>query len=323
MKKDILNRILKSAGNGRLVEILSRRLSPPDLQSLLLEVYKRRAGGLTPSRVLRQYEESRFVRPAMVSPRRMMDLDMIAFSLLPEEYEVLELSPVAPLGSCSILGPVDQYNVVATIRNNEVCSDATNVLALESALVRREYLKSEKSKMMQVKRCASHRLLRPQLFSGAASFSHFRLFGMVTAGRDTGSFGFEITALCEHIGFFIDLITALKKRDFSPGDTRVALTAFDRIRIPALESGVAAPLSGRIPDVRISLDRERTEGAGYYSGAGYRIYIRNGKGEEFLVVDGGFTDWTQRLLGSRKERFLTSGMGTERFIFCFDDGNKT
>jgi len=34
-------------------------------------------------------------------------------------------------------------------------------------------------------------------------------------------------------------------------------------------------------------------------------------------VDGGFTDWTQQLLSNRKERLLISGMGSERFVFCF------
>jgi len=39
----------------------------------------------------------------------------------------VELSPVCPLGTNSTL---DQNQTVTTIRNSEVCSDSTNVLAL-------------------------------------------------------------------------------------------------------------------------------------------------------------------------------------------------
>jgi hypothetical protein len=31
-------------------------------------------------------------------------------------------------------------------------------------------------------------------------------------------------------------------------------------------------------------------------------------------VDGGFTDWTRRLLGSEKERLQIGGLGTERLL---------
>ncbi len=36
-----------------------------------------------------------------------------------------------------------------------------------------------------------------------------------------------------------------------------------------------------------------------------------------MLVDGGFTDWTAKLLSNKKERFLISGLGSERLIDCF------
>jgi len=36
-----------------------------------------------------------------------------------------------------------------------------------------------------------------------------------------------------------------------------------------------------------------------------------------MLVDGGFTTWTQQLLSNRKERLMTSGLGSERFCACF------
>jgi hypothetical protein len=37
------------------------------------------------------------------------------------------------------------------------------------------------------------------------------------------------------------------------------------------------------------------------------------------LVDGGSTDWTQQLLGNRKERLLISGLGLERLAGALDD----
>ncbi|MFQ5398910.1 MAG: hypothetical protein ACE5E7_04850 [Anaerolineae bacterium] len=35
------------------------------------------------------------------------------------------------------------------------------------------------------------------------------------------------------------------------------------------------------------------------------------------MVDGGFTDWTQQLLSSHKERLLASGIGSEKVCSVF------
>ena len=65
----ISERIVRDCGIPELVEVLCERISSTDLQSLLLEVYRRRTGRLSPAAVLRQYHENRFVRPAKISSR--------------------------------------------------------------------------------------------------------------------------------------------------------------------------------------------------------------------------------------------------------------
>ena len=40
-------------------------------------------------------------------------------------------------------------------------------------------------------------------------------------------------------------------------------------------------------------------------------------GDAIQLADGGFTDWTQQLVGSKKERLLISGMGCERVVALF------
>jgi hypothetical protein len=39
-----------------------------------------------------------------------------------------------------------------------------------------------------------------------------------------------------------------------------------------------------------------------------------------MLVDGGFTNWTQQLLSNQKERLLISGIGTERLCSVFHAG---
>jgi hypothetical protein len=38
---------------------------------------------------------------------------------------------------------------------------------------------------------------------------------------------------------------------------------------------------------------------------------------EYLLVDGGFSTWIQQLLSNQKERFLISGLGSERVCSVF------
>ncbi len=116
--------------------MLEDSLSPSDLQTVLLAVARTRAAKATPSRVLHRRRENRFVHPATVDPRIVAPLEARLWWLLPTDVTGLDLSPVAPLGTCSALGPVDQNRILSTVRGTEVVSDPTNVLAVEAALRR-------------------------------------------------------------------------------------------------------------------------------------------------------------------------------------------
>jgi hypothetical protein len=56
---------------------------------------------------------------------------------------------------------------------------------------------------------------------------------------------------------------------------------------------------------RVEIDRSPRK-PGYYAGATFGVSVSGAE-----VVEGGFVDWTQRLLGDRKERLLVSGVGIE------------
>src|SRR6266702_4785257 len=101
MSDPMLERIQREAGVPELMEVLVERLTPTDLQSLLLEVYRRRALRVQPGQLLERYERDRFVRPSDLAPGELADFERLVWSLLPEHYTAIELSPLCPLGTNS------------------------------------------------------------------------------------------------------------------------------------------------------------------------------------------------------------------------------
>jgi hypothetical protein len=319
MDKKILNRILKKSQVPDLITALSDRLSLPDLQSFLLEIYSQRVKKLDPAYLSQQYYQNRFVQPAHVLPQKSIEFDLLAFSLLPAEFQTVELSPVCPMGTSSVLAPVDQNNVVTTIRNTEVCSDPTNVLALECARRRKGFLDKISGSLEKVKLCASHRVVRAQTFNEPGAYAHFKLLALVTAGRDEGSFSFEAENILEHLEFYIKLLLGCSSLDLKIHDIRVHIFDLEKKRHDVLNKTVMLPLQTKFPAIKTDFRAAPTDVKDYYSQVRFQIIIRDTEGTDFLITDGGLTDWTQKLLSNRKERLLCSGLGSERLLSCFTD----
>ena len=99
MDEGFVKRLERLAGSSDLADVLAERLSGTDLQSLLLEVFARRAAAQTPADVERRYRDSRFLCPSPIDVRRLRGLEDLAFELSAEAgFEPVELSPLAPLG---------------------------------------------------------------------------------------------------------------------------------------------------------------------------------------------------------------------------------
>jgi hypothetical protein len=310
----LFERIQRDAGLNGILEALTDRLQPNELQSLMLEVYARLAGKVTPARLLEQYVRDRFVRPSAADPRVSLEFDSLAMSVLPPAFQPLELGPLCPLGTSSVVGTVSQNKVVSTSRNTEVLSDATNVLALEAA-VRRKEQKRAGAPLTSICLAASQRMTRAQGLPGPRSWAHFRLFGMISAGRDQGTWVFEGEQLRVQLETQLRLLAALKVHGFEVHSPRVALTDLSEGRIlKHLEARVVAPLAKAFPDVAIEWDPSRSSGRGYYESACFKLHVRNGQGEELEIGDGGDVGWMRALCSDAKERLVISGLGSERLI---------
>ncbi len=83
------------------------------------------------------------------------------------------------------------------------------------------------------------------------------------------------------------------------------------------EKEIIASLKNQYPHVCFYFDLARCTGIGYYSGLCYRISAQNKDGQQYSLAGGGACDWTRQLLGSKRERLISSGFGTEVFVTQF------
>jgi hypothetical protein len=110
----------------------TRGLPASRLWSVLLEVAKARAVGRQAAELVEQWDRDRFVQPSIVDQRTLVEVDGHLLGAT-AAFESIELSPVAPLGVCTIMGHASQNKVLSALRGTEVVSDPTNVMALECA----------------------------------------------------------------------------------------------------------------------------------------------------------------------------------------------
>jgi hypothetical protein len=298
----VLDRVLPAIGGMATVERLSA-LSSSDFTSVMLEVARRRTARETPASVRRRYTRDRFTQPAPIPWCSIRRAEDALLDVLPAGVKMLTLAPVVPLGTHSALGTVSQDKVLTTIRASEVAADPTNALALEASVRRRAL-----DRATTVKLAGLQRVVRAQRFASAGAAAHFTLFGLVTAGRDEGSYRFERSALAEHLRFAVAGLAATGLRHL-----HVALT-------PLSEAGerIAAAVIDELDQDRgpaaaavIVLDHTRQRGRGYYRDLCFKVNAHVcGTLEE--IGDGGFTDWTRQLTASHKERLLISGIGLDR-----------
>jgi len=305
MSNPTLTRLLEKVGDKQLLDRF-KQLPATELQSLLLEIFRQAASDVTPQQLLKAYETNRFVVPSAVDPIAFykMELEMLEMAKQ-NSFEPQELSPLAPLGNCSVIGLADQNKIVSAARGTEVVADATNLMALECAVRR----KRSKFGNDVVNLCSIHRHVRAQTIGGKGMTPHFKIFTAITAGRDTGALGFEKMALLQHLSFykkyFVDhlkldsriIIKGLKSDD---SDTTHSRQLYDFIK---------AHLKGfDLSFAEVPQDKHR-----YYQHTRFTFDV-DYKGTEFNMGDGGFVDWGAKLTSNGKERMFTSGVGVELLI---------
>ena len=110
-----------------------------------------------------------------------------------------------------------------------------------------------------------------------------------------------------------------QKNPSRPGEafSEFGLPAHLVTQLELVVAQVMAPLKQNHAGLGIGFNLRRLTGLGYYDGPCFHIKVSNENGDNFMLADGGFVDWTRRILTDKKERLLTSAIGMELLARVF------
>jgi len=190
---------------GLSLEAMFGKMSPSRFQSILIEMAQRVVEKESVGNLLQNYEENRFTKPCSLPQREIINLEDILYQGIPQNYEDVELSPIAPLGTNSLLTGVSQRTVLSTVRNTEVVADPTTILVMECLKRLREENKNE----FVIDLCTSARCTRAQMFSKGSGFvPHFKLFALTSGSFTRGET--MRSKIIEHLSFYLDFLDRIK-----------------------------------------------------------------------------------------------------------------
>jgi hypothetical protein len=229
----------------RIAAAVARELGIPDLParltdldasplgSLLLAVFRARAARLSPEAIRAAADRAARHQPSAVDARLLHRADAVALEAA-RAFEALDLSPVLPVGACTVLSGTDPNNVLQALRGAEVLADPTVAFALEAAR-RRRAPASRRGAPVRV--CASARLVRTQPCPPPL-VPHFRQFALGTAGRDAGGHAFELDALAEHAAVWTRFAAGLRSAGFRIGAAAVEVSDLEAVQVLLRSQGV-------------------------------------------------------------------------------------
>jgi hypothetical protein len=282
---------------------LANGLPASRLWSLLLDVARARAARRRLPDVVGQWQRDRFVQPSIVDQRALVEIDRHLLAAA-ADFDAIELSPVAPLGVCSLMGRASQNKVLSALRGTEVVADPTNVMALECA----RRLKKDASAAVRL--ATSHRCVRAQPLPPNPAFTaSFRIFCLASAGVERKDHACVVSAVAGQITTLLGGLDRLEQNGY----------AFTNRRVTILATGDRAPIADRIAALITGapVDRAPLEHP-YYSG-GLRFQINAGAtgAGEFPLGDGGAFDWVAALTSNRRAVFVASGFGSQLAALLF------
>jgi hypothetical protein len=278
-------------------DALTDGLPASRLWSLLLDVAEVRAAGRSPAQLVEQWGRDRFVQPAIVDQRTLVEVDRHLLDAA-STFESMELSPVAPLGVCSIMGRASQNKVLSALRGTELVSDPTNVLALECA----RRLHRDRAAVVRV--ATSHRCVRAQPIPKRRGLTaNFRIFCLATAGLERRNHACVLDAIVEQIRVMLHALDRLEQHGYAFPDRRITILA--REEKVALGDRIAASLG----DTTIA--RALLEHPYYNQGLRFQIAARSSEGVDIPLVDGGAFDWVAKLTSNRRAVYVASGLGSQ------------
>jgi hypothetical protein len=286
-------------------------LSGSELSSVLLEVMQRQAAARSPADTLAQYERDRFCAPAVGDQRIIVDLDAHLLAAA-ADFEAIELSPVAPLATCSSVAPTHQNRVLSALRSTEVVSDPTNVLALECAHRMR-------TTTAPVHLATTQRVIRAQPVPKLPGYAaHFRIFVLASGGIETKDHAFTADTFERHIRTLLAALDRLERHGYAFGARRVDILATPQRA--AIADRIATALTTTAPGATApgsAIHRKLLEHPYYSGGMRYMLWVTPPDGGEVPLADGGSFDWLAKLTSNRRAVYVASGAGAQQIPIRF------
>ena len=261
-----------------------------------------RAEARSPADLAQQWQRDPFVQPSYIDQRTLVALDGHLLAAA-SAFDAIELSPLAPLGACSAVGPTSQNKIVSALRGTEVVSDPTNVFALEAA----RRLRLDPATVVRL--VTTHRCVRAQQAPKKPGFAqHFRIFCLATAGRESRDHAFLVSSLVEHIMTQLAALDRLEQNGYRFNERTVRVLATEARA--SLGDRVAGAILG------VAVERQVLEHR-YYDGLRFMIDVRTADGSEVPLIDGGAFDWVGKLAANSRLVFVASGMGSQLVAYLF------
>jgi hypothetical protein len=269
----------------------------------LLDVAEARATRRRPAELVEQWDRDRFVQPAIVDQRSLVEVDGHLLGAA-SAFESIELSPVAPLGVCAIMGHASQNKVLSALRGTELVSDPTNVMALECAR------RLHRDTTAVVRLATSHRCVRAQPIPKRRGLTaNFRIFCLASAGLERENHTFVVDAMAEQMNIMLHTLDRLEQHGFTFPERRITvLTTENKV---ALGDRIVALLGGAV------VARALLEHPYYNQGLRFQIAARSNEGVEIPLIDGGAFDWVAKLTSNRRAVYVASGLGSQLVPLMF------
>jgi hypothetical protein len=211
-----LGRIERSIGVEGISDKLAK-LALSDLTTLLIETADTIVADKIPVNLLNSYNaKKQFFGPNGISQRELIHFEQLCYDGLPEHFESVQLSPIAPLGTNAVLTSLSQNNTLSTIRGSEVVSDITTQLALECAT------RDTSSEIVNL--ASMGRVLRLQPFDSSKGYmQHFNLFNLCSGGKVVGQ-NINSPMVADHIDSLLGVIGHLNQNGYGMNNITVSIT---------------------------------------------------------------------------------------------------
>lgn len=205
----ILNRL---GMNQKIMEVL-QPLQRKELSIVLIDLFNRRSQDVNAMNILQQMTQTRFCRSSNNNIRKINLIEAEIAKILPEEFDLIDVSPLDPFWLNSFLTETSQKKIISTSRGFDLMSDGSTKLALEWAIRRKELSKTAHGIREKVLLWTNIRCLRAQSYEGMNqkdTYAHFKVFASAILWKDIENRDFEFYAVDKTLRFYFELLRKLK-----------------------------------------------------------------------------------------------------------------